>query len=404
MSWIEGGFTHGGNGFFTEMWRQLVTAGWAETEHIGARAGEWSSAPAVQTNTERVSMAMAAQPLDTYFNLPISMIGDDTTIRRDTTTATEGVDYIIDRPRGRMQILTGGSFDGGGGLGSGTLNIDPGYSLKKGWMILTSLGVSGGESIVIGIQFNGVGTVSNPTRVGARWTAFDAWAVGATVYEAEAVGTRNNLADDVLQYLSPRYEGTYQMSINLDRIICNGFLDCVSAWCYAGGLTRFRPVVEQDYVTAIAGCTAYDINNDDEGIVGKTDEPGQMDAQHGSVWMYDVSRFCAIDVAAELNANRWENEVGNSLNGYTPSLLVLNDPVPVGDDPQYYFELHDVIAGRNIDQLNSQTSILYGLWDGLKAVLVTGARHNLELTWMGTTHRLWKVGSSGNRFVAVEKV
>lgn len=410
MAYVEGTFTHGGNGFLKQILEQSLSNGWTLQEDISNRPGEFASAVIVQNNTDAISIPISGIPVNTDIQLPVCLIGTGFTARANfASTVTAGVDYSINRARGTFRILAGGVFENPGMLGFGrpaySFTIDAGYNLLNGWFTLWSNGISSNENIYVSLRFDKIPTSipENPIKCGIRWTSFASWTNGVTVQNNQNLLVRNNLVDDVLQYLHPTFSGSYQASINKDRILCYGGQSCISGWCFAGSLTRFRPASEQVRTSCIAGSTAS-IDTDDGGIVGDTNQPGAMSQQMGAMFLYDKGQYSVITVwPVELNCNYWTNEVGSQSAGFTPSRLLLS-PLAPGGTPQYYFELHDVVCGRNITLLNSQESVLYGLYEGLKAVLVYNARHNLQLTWNSRTFRLWQVGSNPNRHIAVETI
>lgn len=407
MTAVGGYFSHGGAGLAKQLLREMLANGFTLIEDMSARSGEWTTPTVVHTHPLPISVNVNGLPVNTDIHLPVCMLATGFTARDNFgSTLTLGVDYTINRALGTFRILTGGALEAGFNPGYGrntNFTIDAGFQLLRGWFILASTGVSTTESIVVGMIFDrlsGAGNISNPIKTGPRWTVFSQWATGSTNFNTAGLTFRNAPADDVLQFVHPDFSGVYEGSITADRIIASGTNTAAVSWVFAGALARFRPAVEQPCVAALAGNTAA-ATPDDDGIVGDTAQPGVMGANQGAVWLYDLGRFSSVADPVAINANTWSRTVGSVSNGYTPSQVVLNNPGP-GAAAQYYFELHDVIAGRNVDQLNSESNILYGIFEGLKAVLCFDAQHDLSLSWDGHTYQLWRVGSNSGRHVAVE--
>jgi len=406
VSFVEGGFTHGGNGLMKQVMREMLASGfWTIQESIGNRAGELAAAPVAQSTTRPVTVNVTGLAPNTDIQLPICMLGANWVARKNfSATVTQGVDYTIDRIRGTIQILNGGVFVAAG-VGTGNFTLDANFELMRGWIVLKSTGISTQETIYVGMEFDTIlnSQSANPVRSGASVAVFTAWTNAVTSYSLAPITARNKLTDDVLFFVKPNIEGVYQANISKDRVLAFGETDSLAAWFFAGALARFRPIVEQPFVTSLMGNTAGD-DADAEGPVGDTNQPSIHDTQTGSCWLYDLARFADTTNPVELNANHWTFESSAISAGvaFTPSEALLNSPAP-GAARQYYFELHDVMVGRNTTLLNNQASVLYGMAEGLKTVLIFDARHNLELTLEGVVWRLWRVGSSPFRFVAVSK-
>ena len=400
MTWHETSFTHGGAGLYKQTLEAMLAEGWTLLDSITSRPGGLAAASPVQTNTQEITVNWIGAPLDQPVDLPVCMLGALTARYTAGAVVAEGTDYAIDKLRGTITPLSGGGFDGGGGTAQYSLTIDSGAELLRGWVILSSTGISTQETILVGMRLDkkSGGSPSNPRKTGIRWTAWAGGVVGVTDYDVQDDTLRNGPEHDVLQFINPDMEGVFQANVDLDRIICGGFqADAEAAWAYAGALGRLRPAAEQSILTAIAGNTAAE-DLDDGGIVGDTAEPGSTDSEQlGTVYLFDQAQFPVLDqIDADLNANHWSLDASNSALGYTPS------QVPVGSGT--YTELHDVIAGRNLDSLANPNAAIYGYWQGLKAVLKHNARHNDVVSVGGETWRLWRVGTNPRRHIAVREV
>lgn len=401
MTWEEGSLSRGAPQFYRNIIDRAVANGWARFEDIDDR-GVLAAAPDVMSTTPPIDLNVTGIAVGTWIDLPVMYLGSFVAQKNFVTPVVEGVDYDIRRGRGQIRLRAGGLFDNGAGSGTGHFTLNQNYTLKRGWTILKSLGVSGAEAIYLGLRFDSLnGSAAYPVRAGIRWTCFSTWTVGATDYDSTNRTIRNAAVDDVLQYIFPNLDFEWAGTFTLDRITCMGYSGGLTAWCAVGAMTRFRPTTEQALVTAMVGnCAGSNVPAD--GCVGNTADGGTMSSNRGSCWLYDFGVFADATNPVEMNANHCTFEAGSTVFGYTPSLRLLNTPGPSGS-PQYYFELHDVITGWNINVANDARNILYGLWDGLHMCLVAFPIRNQEISLAGVIYRLWNQGDSSSRFVAVRK-
>jgi len=404
MTYTPWGITHGGIALYSQVVKAAVAAGWALDTTSYGRA-DWGTQPVVQNNTIPIQTDITGVPLPFVLPLPI-MFFDNYVVKKDfVTSVTLGVDYSIDPDFGTVTILSGGVWDNGSGFGTGEFTILQGYDIKRGWVILRSFGISTTEDFRIGFRFNSAATnPSNPQQTGVEISCWTTPPTAFESYELVDLTRRNALVHDVKCMISPNADVTGAYSLDADRIIFHGRADCFTAWGCAGIPARFRPLAEQPLLTGMMGSTSLQQDRAG-GPVGKTDEPGDLSlsTEMGSIYLFEQGAFCAVDDNVELNANYWENEVGHPTNGYTTSQRVIT-PGSGATLPVPYFEVHDVITGRAIDVVGSSSNILYGLWNGLHTVLCAEPSHNLQVTMDGRAFRLWKVGGSLSRFIAVEEI
>lgn len=403
MTWVSAGYTHGGPHFYKKVLEAALANGWSRVEDVEDR-GQLAAQSVAMRNTVPVDIDLTGKSVGVWYELPLVFLGSFSAYKNFVTPVAEGVDFDVSRVRGQYRLRAGGQFDNGIGGGTGRFTLAQGYELRSGWTVIGSPGVSGTEGLLVGLRLESLsGNPDNPIRCGVRWSIFRSWVVGSTNYFVNDTTVRNAAADDVRQLIHPTTDFVVEGSFNADRIVAYGRARGYGAWCYAGALTRFRPQVEQDSVAALMGNQGYARNGDD-GPVGATHQKGTAGLSEGAVWLHDLGVFSSTVNPADLNANYWSFDAGATVSvAYTPSRRLLNVP-GVSGTPQYYFELHDAVAGRNNDALNSTSNVLYGLWGGIKACLVFDAINGLDLTYDGRTYRLLGVGSSTTRFVAAEKI
>ena len=404
MSYSTFGLTHGGIGFYSQIVKTMLVSGWSASV-FSYNQSDWGSVPVVQSNTLPINSDITGVPLPFVLELPI-MFFQNHTVRKDfTTSVVEGTDYSLDPNFGTATILAGGAFDNGAGFGTGAFTILQGYEIKKGWVILSSTGISTTEDIKIGMRFNSA--VVNPTNPFMTGIETDLWTTipgVAESYDLSDLTRRSDPAHTVKTMISPNQDFTGACSLNLDRVIFHAQANCFTAWCCAGAMQRFRPSTEQDFITGMLGNTTLQADRAG-GPVGDTTQGADtsLTTEMGSVYNFNAGRFANTSDTIEMNANRWSNEVGHPTNGYTASRRV----IAAGSGatlPVTYFEVHNVITGSEVDQIGSNDNILYGQWNGLYTVLCYEPVHNLQVDMDGRTFRLWSVGDSLTRFIAVEEI
>lgn len=407
MAFSTGGLSHGGASFMKSIIEAAVSAGWSRFDDISANASALAAARTVQSNTEPIEISVAGIATTQWIELPLMylVMGSYSIRLNGGTLASPGTDYTIDEVRGRIRLVVGGLFDADSdnfGDAGATLTLDRGYQLYSGYTILRSRGSSGSDDIYLGVRFDSQSAnAANPIRTGPRWAIFSSWSLGLSDFESSVISFRNAPADDVKQYIDAVADFTWQATVTLDRIISVGSSECYRSWCYAGQLVRPRPLVEQPRLTAMMG------HNESTGPVADpslTDKVGSGEP-FGSVYCYDLGRFAQAGDSVSLNGNTWSfggtAEDAAAGQGYTPSQVILNSPGVLGT-PQYYFEIHEAICSRNANLIGDATNVIYGLWDGLYAVLCYAAKHGDQLRYNVDLYRVWGTGNS-NRLIAVEE-
>ena len=405
MGVLEVALTHGGVTFSKTVLNMMKTAGWNEVENITMRAGEWASAPVIQRHPVPVDLNLTGMPLNAYYELPCFMMGAFSAQRNFSTNITEGVDYDLDRAWGRVRPKSGGAFDLGGGVANGRFTLAAGWEVKRGWVVLSSTGTSTQESCIIGARIEAqIGNPDHPGKIGLRWKLNDFWNAGSTVFTGSLTTVNQSAeSDDVLQFIHPTADFGVLISATKDRCISVATADFKFAWCYIGMLERFRPNTKQTRLNAMMGNNAV-AYPEIMGPVAKTNESGLIDGRNlGTYYAYDLNKFASLGDVCELNANYWTNEAYALTGGLTPSNVILGTPAP-GTFPNRYFELHDAIAGRGANLINSTNNVIYGRWNGIKAVLMAHAQHNMALGYGDTSYRLFAVGDKADRYMAMELV
>ena len=408
MAYTEAQITHGGIAYFAQVVRGMLAGGWtllkASYNHPG-----WASEPVAQSNTIPTSIDMTGAVLPSQVQLPVMFLPSAQEVKKDfTTVLTEGVDYTLDEDTGDLEVLAGGAMDNGAGFWDGAITLDAGYEIRRGWVLLQSNGISGTETLIVGLRFvNDSGVASNPFMTGIEVSSWVTTLPDGSNYDDVVMNRRSAVEHNTYSMIPANADVLVSWSLTKQRIICRGRANCFSSWFAAGGLYRMRPSTEQSLVSAHIGGTPR-LEDRAGGPVGKTNEPGDLSRLDsrcmGSVWAYDVSRFPGPEeFPIEMNANYWSNEVGHPGDGYTSSRRVV--VAGSGSTPDVvYFEVHNVIVAQNAHLPLDAASVIYGLWEGLYTVLCYEATDNLQVTMDGRVFRLWSVGDSLTRFIAVEEI
>lgn len=416
MAYQAKAFTHGGAGAYREIVNLLLTNGWSIVAGSAAAAGPASAmdvhSQAQQTNLTIRSAAQTATGTD--MDLPVSWLRP-TRVQREVisggavTDLVEGTDYTIDYRQGTFQAI------GSGWLSDGTqrLLIAQGdYDTKKGWLVLTSSGLSTQESnLYVGLQLESTGTYNGVNSVGVRWTLFYSYTVSVTDYFDTNEQVRNKASLDVQSLVHPVESGTIYCSVNADRFLGSiSIPEAHNAWAYCGALGRVRPVLEQDCVSYMVGNQSENVGTggDDEGPVGDTISRGNTadPLVNGSVWNWQNSPpSFASDGAtavnqADLTAHYWSRRAEGGATDIIPS----EAEVTPGER---YFELHPVACAQTIEDLNlspdASYGYLHGTAEGLFSVVKYLIQHRTGLVHLGVSYTVLKVGRSITRYIAIRQ-
>lgn len=405
MAYQEVQLTHGGIAFYAQVVKGMIGAGWT-IQYAGYDHPSYP-VPAAQTNTLPIAIDTTGFPLDFVFQLPVMFMAGTITVKKDyVTDLTQGVDYDIDPDYGTITVLAGGLMDNGAGFGTGEITIEAGYEILGGWMVLQSTGVSGSETILVGLRFvNDSGVAQNPFLTGIEIHSRASGMADGIAYTENPPSIRSSVEHDVFALVQPNADVQVRWSLTLDRIIACGRANCFSSWFAAGMLQRMRPRSEQKLVGAHLGHTCR-LAERSRGPVSKTNEDGDLSKSDrnnmGSVYHYGKGRFCdGQQDNVMLNANYWELEVGSPTAGYTASRRVIAAGSGATLDT-IYFEVHNVIVGQDTD--DPAENAIFGLWEGLYTVLCYEPADNLQIEMDGRAFRLWAVADSLTRFVAVEEI
>lgn len=407
MSYLETAFTHGGAGAYKQALNALLSNGWSVVDGTANSLAGALGAPLAQTSNLPIRTA-AVTALSTNIELPVSWIAP-TKVQREvisggaTADLVEGVDYTIDYRRGRIQAIGGGWTLGGVQrflINSGN------YSIRKGYVVLSSPGVSASEThLIIGMRLESVGPNSSQQWTGVRWVAFYSFTVGDNFDVVD--GTKRNLtAFDVVSVIHPSASGTMVASVTADRIAGSFTVpESTNAWFYAGLLSRVRPVAEQSCATIIVGNSSDEIGTqtDDDGPVGCPTQAGNTsNTSFGSTYNPVAGRFTETGANfTELNANAWSKDVDGASDDISPSSI---ETTP----GNIYFEIHPVIVARDIHVRNFASaseglSYVFGSLRGVYSLCMLRAQHLTTLTYGGLSYITLKVGGSVTRFIALEK-
>lgn len=412
MTYVSATYTHGGAGLFKQVLEKMLAVGWTIKEGIEDRKvasipEEVATATALQTNGNSISVTITA--MDVFLDLPVAMISNYTVQKNGAGgTLVENTDYVIDRDRGQIKALTGGAFS----VSDNATIAASAYTIRQGWMVLASTGESGQEDILVGMRMVGTpcstsgvfsGSAASPSRTGIQWCVFKQWTTGSggstwTVDQTRSV--RNEITADVIMAVDPtdNVNQKYYLAVDKNRVLLYSSQSGggEQAWIAIGALRRLHPVNEQSYVTFLMGNRSAVVGSESQGPVWDNNDPGNPGITNiGAVYLYDLGEFSGQTggtITVDLNANHLQQEQGTA-----------NFPAPTSAG---YFELHPVLVARSIGQGPSaviQQQRVYGLVDGLMAVVLNSPSTEQVVTWQGEDYIIVGFSAAGFRFLAIRK-